>query len=100
MDDSCWEVKWNHRDDCVAALMVGIVLRQLVPLGLIFSRYYDESPICRFRGRINLKFSTLFNALILTCRITSPWTTLLPVLRSRWTAFNHIVRTIPILEPG
>jgi len=100
MDDSCWEVKWNHRDDCVAALMVSIVLRQLVPSGLISSRYYDESPIYRFHGRINFKFSTLFNALILTYRITSLWTTLLPELRSRWTAFNHIVFTVLILGPG
>src|SRR3984957_19601451 len=22
MDPACWEVKWDHRDDCVSALMV------------------------------------------------------------------------------
>lgn len=22
MDVGCWEVKWDHRDDCVSALMV------------------------------------------------------------------------------
>ena len=22
MDDGCWEIKWDHRDDCVSALMV------------------------------------------------------------------------------
>jgi hypothetical protein len=22
MDNGCWEIKWDHRDDCVSALMV------------------------------------------------------------------------------
>lgn len=22
MDTACWEIKWEHRDDCVTALMV------------------------------------------------------------------------------
>ena len=24
MDNKCWEIKWDHRDDCVSALMVTI----------------------------------------------------------------------------
>lgn len=32
METACWEIKWEHRDDCVSALMVNIVLS----LGVVF----------------------------------------------------------------
>lgn len=57
MDKSCWEIKWEHRDDCVSALMVRLTSLSSLKTEDDLIRRYVGSLTSRLRGRINLLHS-------------------------------------------